>query len=233
MRLRLKNKNQIKKHATQQSPKECCGLIVFNDRVEIVQAKNLSESPNQHFFIDPKSYLYASHLGEIKGIYHSHLNNPKFSEMDKQNSERTKLWNVLYNITDDSFHSYWPKNYKYKYCGRAFQIGIMDCYTLVQNYYEAELKVKLKKYTREENWSKEAPILFNKEFSKNGLVEVKNPRKHDIITIKGPNEKIATHLLIYLGNNEILHHPRFGESTIEIYSSIYRRLTEKILRYGV
>ena len=103
-------KKDIKKHSLEESPNECCGLIVENDKKEqsSYRCQNVSAQKNKHFEIDAKSYLKASSLGEIKGYYHSHPNSNKFSEADRAVSRAHSLPLIMYFLKENEFFVYEP-----------------------------------------------------------------------------------------------------------------------------
>jgi proteasome lid subunit RPN8/RPN11 len=76
-----KLKQDMNNHALQQYPKECVGIIT-KDFVYI-PCKNLSNTPNITFFLDPAALV--EHDGNIWGVFHSHpgSENPIPSSEDK------------------------------------------------------------------------------------------------------------------------------------------------------
>lgn len=79
---------RLKLHAESTYPCECCGFLLGNlnynqaEAVEFVSAKNMQqENREQKFYIDPKEYLLAEQLANLKnltliGIVHSHPDHP-------------------------------------------------------------------------------------------------------------------------------------------------------------
>ncbi len=66
-------------HAREESPRECCGLLLGRDCevAEVRRARNVASSPVTRFVIDPKDHIDARREGrarglEILGFYHSH-----------------------------------------------------------------------------------------------------------------------------------------------------------------
>ena len=58
----------MKAHAYEENPKECCGIITNN--FEYVRAKNLSIDPENTFVLDPK--ILIEYDENCWGIFHSH-----------------------------------------------------------------------------------------------------------------------------------------------------------------
>ena len=77
-------------HARSASPRECCGLLLGNERgiVDAIPTRNLADDPSR-FFIDPKDHIdgrrEARRRGvEVVGFYHSHPHSaPEPSERDR------------------------------------------------------------------------------------------------------------------------------------------------------
>ena len=66
-------------HAREESPRECCGILLGRDDeiVEVRRARNVAPSPATRFVIDPKDHIDARRDGRscglaILGFYHSH-----------------------------------------------------------------------------------------------------------------------------------------------------------------
>lgn len=66
-----KIKEEAVNHAKEESPKECCGLlIIINGKVQYKRCKNIASFGD--FAIDPVDYAACSDLGEIVAVFHSH-----------------------------------------------------------------------------------------------------------------------------------------------------------------
>ena len=66
-------KEQAATHADKQAPKESCGLLaIIKGKETYWPCKNLSESPDEFFVIDPDNWADCEDEGELIGIIHSH-----------------------------------------------------------------------------------------------------------------------------------------------------------------
>ena len=101
-------KSEIKKHALEEMPNECCGLLVIENGLErVFKCKNIAKDIKSNFDICPNDYLKAAKLGEIKGYYHSHPNdNNKLSDADKKVSLFHELKLIMYCVGEDEFIEY-------------------------------------------------------------------------------------------------------------------------------
>lgn len=234
-------KVKIKAHSLKESPDECCGLLLLNkkDILESFPCKNIAQDKENEFVVCQLDYLKAAMNGKIVGIYHSHcIQDNSFSELDKQISHKLNLKNIVYILKRDSFEEYSPENYYNKYVNKDFVIGVSDCLSIVENYYNEEFGIKIFHYERTADWDKDYPEFvknklaefcdsqnFDKFFEKENFVKIEgieNAKKHDIIVFKYL-ENYPSHFGIYLGQNHILHQPRNKKSIIEKLTDAEKR----------
>ena len=133
-------KNYIKKHALEENPNECCGLIFESDGItKARRAKNTSTDKKRSFAVDTVDYYKASLLGDVQAIYHSHSNgNPDFSIKDKEDSLKHKINFVLYDIYSNAFKLFDYQKNKEEVLEIDFEWGKSDCISLVQKYIKKE-----------------------------------------------------------------------------------------------
>lgn len=225
--------NQIKSHALSDSPNECCGLLVEQSGVlNIFPCQNIANNTIINFKISYRDFLRASISGEIKAYYHSHAapeTLDKLSEKDKFISYNHKYPIILYLLKEDKFQIFDCE--KSKYIGLKFQWGKQDCVTLVEDFYKNEFNIVIPHIERHENWDKENPYKISENFEKCGFVKITNDFKvGDLIVIRD-HAKHPSHLMIYLGNNQVLHQRTHSYSMIEIYNDRLVKITEYVLRH--
>ena len=234
-------KVKIKAHSLKESPDECCGLLLLNKKniLESFPCKNIAQDKENEFVVCHLDYLKAAMNGKIVGIYHSHcIQDNSFSELDKQISHKLNLKNIVYILKSDSFEEYSPEKYYNKYVDKDFVIGVSDCLSIVENYYNEEFGIKIFHYERTADWDKDYPEFvknklaefcdsqnFDKFFEKENFIKIEgieNAKKHDIIVFKYL-ENYPSHFGIYLGQNHILHQPRNKKSIIEKLTDAEKR----------
>lgn len=221
-------KDYIRAHARGDSPKEACGLIVFDGKsLSAHKTRNLSDAPNHHSLICPKDYIHIACLGSIVAFYHSHCSQyHNFSEVDKANLRAHNLSAVLYHVPSDSFQEMHPDD-KPGYVGRQFEIGKSDCFTLLRDYYKQELNIEIRDYPRDENWATTSPELYDANYEKENFVKVDGSLQlHDCLLFRFVDTPYPSHVAINVGHDFILHHPRNKPSVIERLShALLRRVT--------
>jgi proteasome lid subunit RPN8/RPN11 len=229
-------KHEIKLHALAEKPKECCGIITQH----VHRCRNISDNPEHHFKISPEDYVVAVKDGAVTAFYHSHLENPEFSQFDIQNSELHKLPIVLYCIKTDAFSEYTPQGFQLPYTGRGYIHGKVDCFTLIRDYYANEKNIFITDITHPYRYvedkknhpenTKSYPVLFN-HFIENNFIEVFNARSSDVLLMKTPFIPSPVHCAIFMNNNVILHHPFQGVSCSAPYSNFWKARTVHIMRH--
>jgi proteasome lid subunit RPN8/RPN11 len=228
---------EIKSHAILEMPEECCGLIVSDSSYP---CRNMSAEPKNHFLLSPEDYLSISKKGEIKAVYHSHLENPEFSQFDMQNSEFHKLPLILYCIKTDVFSIYRPQGFQLPYLGRGYVHGKVDCLTLIRDFYSHDKNVFIEDMTHPYRFvedkknhpdnTKSYSILLD-YFITNNFIEVKEVKKDDVLLIRTPFIPSPVHCGILRDNNTMMHHPFQGVSCLEPYSNFWKSRTVHIMRH--
>lgn len=245
----------IRAHAVSAYPRECCGVvIVVNGKERYWPCKNIAETPAQHFAIDPSDYAQAEDLGEVVAIVHSHPDElPVPSEADKVMCEATGLpWHIVHVSVpgtmphhppaDDTptapvpeattITTFEPTGYQAPLVGRPFVHGILDCYTLVRDFYSREMLIDLPDFAREDEWWDKGENLYMDNFEAAGCAPIKGLiRVGDIIlmTIRSP---VPNHAAVYIGDGLILHHVANRLSSRDVYDGYWQENTRMIVRHG-
>lgn len=233
-----KQKEEIKLICRQRPTEEICGVICENGYV--IPIKNIHNNPTSQFKLCPKEQATAEILnGKIIAIFHSHINGKGPSFNDKYSSSIHNIDFITYDLIHNKFHFTNPVGYDH-FLNKDFEIGVSDCYTLVQDYYREELKINLGKYTRFENWFHIDPYFFDKNIEKEGfkivhtgpLDENSDLQTNDAILFNMiPDHDGCNHVAIYLGNGRMLHHQRGKKSQIHPLSLPYLKRTKYVVRH--
>ncbi|OOR90238.1 phage tail protein [Moraxella caviae] len=245
MKLTQTLKNQILTHYQKCLPKECCGVIIKTAKQKhYVPCANLAYG-NDSFILDPSDWVAAEGMGEIIAIVHSHPNGDILpSDGDRlQMSLHGVPW-VITNGTD--FGVYEPDDYTAPLLGREYHHGLLDCYSLVRDYYNRELNIKLPDFTRTDSWWEDEhhEPLYQNNFEKAGFIQVQDLKPYDVILCRVGRTHHINHALVYLGDTQltsedsephrgdvIIHHPHGALSRREIYGESWQRRTAMVVRH--
>lgn len=232
----------INKHAAECYPLECCGVIV---KRSYIPCTNIASHKSQ-FEIDPNDLVKASIKGDIRAIVHSHPDGScKPSQPDRVQMNLHGLPWIISNGVDCEIHE--TDDYQAPLLGREYHHGLLDCYTLVKDYYSRELGIELNDYDRNDLWweDKNSDPLYLENFKNEGFIEVDTLQKHDLILCRLGRTEHVNHALVFVGNGQltseqtpdvvgdslVLHHPYNRQSLREIYGQQWQRRAAIIIRH--
>ena len=223
----------VLKHAEETFPNECCGLaIVFKGKLKYIKCSNMLSG--DAFCIPAEEYAKAEDLGEIVGVCHSHVNIlPEPSQADLIACETSSVPWLIVSYPLKTFNIIHPTGYKAPLIGRIFYHGVLDCYTLVQDYYKETLGIELSHFHRDNLWWDSGKDLYMDNFEKEGFViipSINDIKVHDslLMTI---GSSVVNHAAVYIGDNMILQHCTNRLSSRDIYGGYWRKCTRHIVRH--
>ena len=227
-------KKQILQHAQAEQPKECCGVVcVVKGRRRYFPCRNLAATPDEHFVMDPLDYAEAEDQGEVVAVIHSHpVSNPKPSEADLVACEKTGVpWHIINPLTEEWGYCE-PSGHQLPYVGRQFAFGVVDCYTLVRDWYAREYGIQLRDYDRRDKFWEHGENLYMDNFANEGFSEipVADVQPGDLI-LMNVCSLVPNHAAIYLGDQLILHHVQQRLSSRDVYGGYYWKNTACALRH--
>lgn len=232
--LQLRAEKQILQHASQEYPRECCGLLViYNGHQLYVPCQNLSEGDTD-FFLSPDDYVKAEErYGLPIAIVHSHPNkSPKPTMADMVGCEGSGLPWIIVGWPSTMIHQMEPSGYVPPIIGRTFCHGVLDCYSLVRDYYKQELGVELKDYPRQERWWMKGEALYLDHYEEEGFrqVPLSDICTNDLLLMQR-RASTPNHGAVYVGNSQIVHHVEGRLSTREVYGGYWQQITTHALRH--
>jgi proteasome lid subunit RPN8/RPN11 len=201
------SKNLIRAHAGRVHPNECCGLLYkLGNKHGVICGRNIAEDPRHSFMLHPEDYQKAEDAGEILALYHSHVDQPPTpSDPDKMMAEKNNLPIIIVSWPADTWDLYEPAGWKAELIGRPFVYGVMDCWTLVQDYYKEKHGITLPDFQYEPQfWKKEN--LIEESLPKHGFVRVSQLQEGDFLLMQ-LDTPMPSHCAVYVGDGMILHHP--------------------------
>lgn len=223
--------NAIMKHAEQCAPDEACGVIIVHSGKEIYwPCRNLSS--DREFLLHPVDYADAEDHGEVTVIVHSHVNAPALpSDADRRGCEESGLPWVIVAYPGGHVARLAPSGWKAPLVGRQFHYGILDCFTLVRDYYKEIYNIDMMDTPRSPGWEERGEDLFTKNCETRGFHIVSGePRVGDLLLfqIKYP---VPHHIGVYTGDGFFLHHANNRLSSKDRWAGLWRMATTHILRH--
>lgn len=243
------SKQSFLAHAQRVVPHECCGVLLEEAGVEsYVEVSNIESDSMRHFTMSHEELAELEERGTISAICHSHPDGMiEPSEADKVSCEESGLpWYIISPQTGN-LYTLAPTGYKAPYELRPFVHGVLDCYSLIKDFYAWELGIDLPNFERDDFWwmLTEGPDLYLDNFESAGFVRIpyeNEPaevlQKHDVILmeVRSPFHKI-NHGAIWIdtlpnrGGNLILQHLQNQPSGYTVYGGYWRKCTRMVLRH--
>lgn len=229
-----KLKNQIIEYAQLAYPREACGLlVVVKGRKRFWPCRNLADSPDDFFQLDPQDYAAAEEAGEIIAVIHSHPHTrPEPSMADQVACNRSGLpWYIINPITRQ-WGMATPSDYKAPLVGREYCWGSLDCWSCVRDWYQQEWDLKLPDWDRPKrnDWD-EAPR-FAELYEQAGFREVsmKDLQIGDAL-LMAIGATGLNHVAVYIGDQYVLHHLNGRLSSRDLLGDWLLKCTGKVLRH--
>lgn len=225
-----RTKRQIEEYAKAQAPREACGLILNYAGKELFQpCANVSELP-ESFEIDPKEYAKWEDFADVMAIVHSHVDrSPRPSQADLVSCEFSGLpWHIV-SVPDFQWHSFAPTGYEAPLIGREYSHGVLDCYTLVRDWFALD-GVKLPDFHREWEWWKKGSDLYMSNFSRLGFYPVDPPYQRGDVFLMNIRSEVVNHAGVHVGDGIMLHHAVGRLSCREVYGGFWEKNTRLVVR---
>ena len=240
----------IKAHMISEAPREACGLVVETLKgTRYIPCHNAAVS-GEDFKLTNQDWIAAEELGEIVGIIHSHPDeSAEPSEADRKACEEHGIPWVICSVREGKITEVKvlrPSGWKAPLVGRNFYHGVLDCLTLIQDWFLRERGIVLKDYEREDDWWSKGGNMYVDLFEETGFVNMgqnANLQVGDVILMQ-IRSKVPNHGAIYIGDSKLteapelhnvydamLHHLYGRLSTREVYGGYWRQITTHILRH--
>lgn len=222
--------DEVYAHAETTYPNECCGLaIIFKGKLKYIPCSNMLSG--DAFCIPAEEYAKAEDMGEIVGVCHSHVNiSPNPSPADLVACEATQLPWLIVSYPSKQYIIHNPTGYKAPLIGRPFYHGVLDCYSLVRDYYTETIGLDLGDFHRDNEWWNLGQDLYMDNLEKQGFVIVEDLKLHDgILMCLGST--VVNHAAVYIGDGKILQHCTNRLSSRDVYGGYWRKYTKYIVRH--
>ena len=221
-------------------PEEMCGVLL---KESFTPVRNIAEEPANAFRMHPLELAKICQNESAVAIVHSHCRNirtpevfdtrtPSLADMESQKASKIPWLIVATEGQTVTTPLQIPRIGNNNYIGRQFIWFINDCYTLVQDFYQFELKIRLPNHTPDRDF-KELRFfsnLFDKfleEYSFDELpVKETELKKGDILLVNNLGG-IRNHLAVFDGES-LLHQDMLS---VKVPVSTFAGRTASILRY--
>lgn len=240
----------MRESAANAAPNEMCGAVVKNDSgVYFVEMTNGHEDPKNYFKLRAQDLAHIEDNNEILAIAHSH---PKHSaELSAMDAYSSRLHNKPFVVVGHDGTVKWhavPS--PLPLLGREYVHDVVDCFTIVRDYFARELGIHINDFERKDGWWRDPdhPSLYLENFEKEGFVQVpkEDLRRNDVLLVRLGETAHVNHALIYLGDDGklkseqtpdcigktlYLHHPHGGLSVRKILGNDLYSKAEYVVRH--
>lgn len=230
-------------HARAEFPKESVGLVIRTAAGEEYRAcRNVAEDPTRNLQLPGDDYAAAADDGEVICLVHSHPNGvARPSHLDLMQCEASDIPWLIITLGPEEFGQtceFAPSGWAPPLVGREFHYGVLDCFTLIRDWYQREWAITLPDFDHGPDgwWDKKhpnyrpgfSPYLDN--FAAAGFDEIGGPiQTGDIILMQVKADEV-NHAAVYLGDGVMLHHLYNRLSDRTIYGGMWAEVTRKIVR---
>ena len=222
----------IQSHSKSEYPLESCGLVIIKQgKQRYIPAKNVSEAKEISFTIAAEDFARAEDAGEIIRLCHSHCNMPAVpSEADLVSCETSGVPWLIVNQPTGAIYEWSPTGYSAPLIGRTFAHGVLDCYTLIRDYFRIECGIEIPNFRRKRQWWLRGEDMYVDNFEQAGFFEVDKIQQHDVLLMQ-IGSPVINHGAVYIGNNQIIQHCTNRLSSRDVYGGGWQRAVRKIVRH--
>lgn len=232
-------------HARDAYPAECCGLVIdAGAGPEYVRCRN--DAPQgcerDRFVLNPYDHVAAEDRGAILAVVHSHPDesaNP--SDADLVMCERSGYPWIIIGYPTGVIKQIEPRGHRLPLVGRVFHHGVVDCYTLMQDFYWERLGIDLPHFHRDDEWWKAGPggepgqNLYLRNIASVGFELVGTdvePEANDLVLLC-INSDQPNHAAMMDGERPglFLHHLYHRLSCHDVWGGYWKRHAAGIYRY--
>jgi len=237
-------------HAREKAPEECCGLVVKTGRrLQYLALTNTAANPLEDFRISAEAWADAEDQGEVVAVVHSHPGQPaRLSGADRVSMEATGLPWLIVEVRQGepvAHLVHLPTGYQAPLVGRPFHHGVLDCYTLVRDFYKRELGIVLDDFARDDGWWEKGLDLYAENFARAGFyaVDPSGLRQGDMVVMQ-VRAPVANHAGVFLADGRlktepdlhpvpggILHHLYGRDSKRDIFGGFWREAARFYMRH--
>jgi proteasome lid subunit RPN8/RPN11 len=216
----------IKEHAKSEFPKESCGIVTCDG---YLPCENIHEDPENAFRIDPEIVTEHTIAGTLLAVVHSHPNGPNYPSFADQKFQIDSglPWGIVpviavtaedgSDVPVASDIIWWGDTLPIPPLERRMFIwGVFHCYGLYRDWLRLERGVTIMNFPCSEDFIKdgENPFVERAEITGHlnlGKIPMEDLQFGDLVVGKLRGD-FPNHCGIYLGGDDLLHHPAGGAS---------------------
>lgn len=233
-------------HARDDYPREACGLVIDGPGgPRYVRCANIApaDAAKDRFVMCPSDWAAAEDQGTVLAVVHSHPDASAHpTDADRVMMERTGVPWIIVGYPSGVVTQTEPTGAPLPLVGRVFHHGVVDCWTLVRDYYAVRLGIELPDYERADGWwerqANGAPgqDLYVRHLPDAGFVRVGGvdvaPASHDVILMTVRADQ-PNHAAVFDGERPglILHHLYHRLSGHDVWGGYWQRHTAGIYRH--
>jgi cell wall-associated NlpC family hydrolase len=125
-----------------------------------------------------------------------------------------------------------PSGYIAPLVGRQWSHGVLDCYSIIRDWYLQEKNIELLNFERSDEWWKIGENLYLDNFEKAGFKQISlDELQAGDCMLMCIGSEVPNHGAVYLGNGQILHHVQNRLSTRDVYGGFWLKNTYGYYRY--
>jgi cell wall-associated NlpC family hydrolase len=125
-----------------------------------------------------------------------------------------------------------PSGFELPYVGREFAFGIVDCYSLVKDWYGKEFGLQLNDYQRRDLFWERGENLYVDNFHREGFRKIPfDELQYGDALLMQLGSKLPNHTAVYIDDQQILHHIQGRLSSRDVLGSYYTKNTAMVLRH--
>ena len=172
-------------------------------------------------------------VAEVAAIVHSHPGysaNPSMA--DRAQCEASGLPWVIVGLPSGHLVELAPSGWSAPLEGREFHFGVLDCYTLVQDWYHRTWGLVLPDFERADGFWERGEHLYRNGLAEAGFVvsPTREPQVGDGLLMRVNSPEVDNHAAVYLGEGMMLHHLWGQPSRVERWDWPWQRRTTAIVR---
>ncbi len=227
IKLTKKTRTAILQHAEAAAPNESCGFVVMQGQKQIYRpCDNVAARPSESFEIDARDWLLAANDGcEIVAVVHSHPEGGRYLSADDRrfHAGGDLPWLL---VADGEVYLYKPVP---RLRGRVFEYGVADCSALLLDAYHLA-GIDMPDHARTDIDADAAAGYLLAHAAAVGLVQVFDDLQPGDVLLTSHRGQVS-HVALYIGNGEILHHAYDQLSRREPYGAYWRNQTHSVWRH--